>query len=113
MATKKKSTRKAAPARRTPRKPAQPKTVDPISPEERGVDTPDPSTLPGKDQGRDKPLAQLVDITPLNRVRDGYREMDVVAVNPGTFGGKPRKRGEPFRIGVIGDGPLPPSVRAA
>jgi hypothetical protein len=98
--------------RRTRTEP-QPRTVDPISPEERAIDTPNQPALPGKDQARNQPLAQLVDITPLNRVRDGYREADVVAVNDAVIGTKRRKKGDLFRIGVIGSGTLPPSVRAA
>lgn len=98
--------------RRTRSEP-QPKTVDPISPEERAIDTPDQQSLPNKDSGGDKSLAQLVAITPLNRIRDGYREADVVAVTDAVIGSKPRKKGDLFRIGVIGNGPLPPAVRAA
>lgn len=103
--------KKAIPAKRGTKRARTRRTKEEPRAAEHTVDKMTLGEHPPGPHGHEGNLALLVDITPLNRVRDGYREADVVAVNDGVVAGKRRKKGDLFRIGVIGNGPLPPSVR--
>lgn len=54
---------------------------------------------------------QVLEISPEARAREGYREVDVIALREGRYGDRTRGVGEPFRMGVIGE--LPDWVRPA
>jgi hypothetical protein len=51
--------------------------------------------------------APVVDRTPADKVRPGYREVQVVAIQRGFYEGHPRRPGDVFTMGLIGAGRLP------
>lgn len=89
---------KAIPAKRGTKKPTTRRTAPkPASPKE----APAPINQ----------SAELVPITPEHQAKDGYREIELQAVESGVYAYVERPAGEKFKAGVVGDGPLPSWVR--
>lgn len=97
-----KAKKRAIPAKRGTKKP----TTRPAAPKPKRIPQLPPAQSPANQP------SELVPMTPEHQGKIGYRESEVQAVETGTYGYVERPKGERFRVGVVGEGPLPPWVRA-